>query len=306
MNNPEIGQDSLLPVDGLLPMRARRRGLLRGLGLGTAAAAATMGTVGSILRATPAAAQGITDADVLNFALNLEYVEAEFYLRAVTGKGLSASMTSGTGSTGTVTGGSLVPFQNTAVAYYAQQIASDELAHVLFLRSALGGAAVAEPTIDLVNSFTTLAIAAGLIAPGQTFNPFASEVGFLLGAYIFEDVGVSAYAGAATALTTPSNLNYAARILAIEAYHAGGLRSRLSEIGAGTATNAISALRAKLGGIFDNGTSQPGNPYSFVNRDANSLAGSRTPAQVLSVVYGGGAAGTGGLFYPNGMNGTIR
>ena len=99
------------------------------------------------------------------------------YLRAVTGSGLPINSTYG-GIAGQASGGSVVPFQNTAIAAMAQKIAVDEQSHVLFLRAALGSAAVPEPTIDLVNSFTTLAIAAGLIVAGQTFNPFASETNF--------------------------------------------------------------------------------------------------------------------------------
>ncbi len=278
-----------------------RRKLMKRAGVGAAAIGA-MSTVGVAATTSPASAATYTDADILNFALNLEYLEAEYYLRAVTGSGLSAALVGATGGV-TAPATTLVPFQIPALAYYAQRIANDELAHVMFLRTALGSAAVAEPAIDFVNSFTTLAVAAGLITAGQTFNPFESEVNFLLGAYIFEDVGVTAYAGAANLLTVPDNLSYAASVLAVEAYHAGAIRGYLSTIGAGVATNAISALRATLSGVADdNGTQSATNPYQFNNVDYNGQVFRRTPQQVLNIVYGG-VSPTAGLFFPNGVNG---
>ncbi|WP_419758757.1 ferritin-like domain-containing protein [Acidisoma sp.] len=259
------------------------------------------------LASKPAKAQADADVNVLNFALNLEYLEAEYYLRAVTGAGLSAAY--GGAGTAVVPTSTLVPFKTSAVAYWAQRIANDELAHVNFLRIALGAAAIPEPVIDLETSFTTLAVAAGLITAGQTFNPFASELDFLIGAYIFEDVGVTAYAGAAALLTEPNNIAYSASILAIEAEHAGCIRGYLASIGGGAATDAISALRQKLSGVQDNGTDlsgSGGNPFSFANDDYNGQVFRRTPQQVLNIVYGAPGTGvTSGLFFPNGVNGAV-
>ncbi len=273
--------------------------------------ALAMGAISAVGTKTAQAATAATyaDADILNFALNLEYLEAEYYLRAVTGSGLTSSMTGVSSNQVIAPSTTLVPFQNTAIAYWAQRIANDELTHVNFLRLGLGSAAVPEPTIDLVNSFTTLAVAAGLIPAGQTFNPFESEINFLIGAYIFEDVGVTAYAGAANKLTMAANISYSASILAVEAEHAGCIRSYLAGQGGGKVTNAISALRQKLSGVTDKGTdlsgeTPPGNPFNFANTDYNGQVYRRTPAEVLNVVFGKPGTGvTKGLFFPNGVSG---
>jgi len=286
-----------------------RRSLIGRLGAGAAGAAAVSAIAagGLALSAQPAEAQAVNDVNILNFALNLEYLEAEFYLRAFLGYGLQGSDRTGVGTPGTVTGGSAVPFTSQAIAQYAQVLAVDELTHVRFLKGALGAAAVAEPNINLATSFTTLAVAAGLISPGQTFNPFADQISFLLGAFIFEDVGVTAYNGAATLISNPTYLQAAAGILAVEAYHSGGIRSLLANIGAGVAANAISNLRGVLGGGNEQGIIIPGNAYNFVAADSNAIAFHRTTTQVLNIVYGSTTAvGTGGLFFPNGLNGAIR
>lgn len=242
----------------------------------------------------------LTDADILNFALNLEYLEAEFYLRAVTGSGLSS--TDAGSSAGAVTGGTQVAFKTPAIQQYATEIANDELAHVRFLRKALGSAAVDRPVIDLTNSFNAAAMAAGI---GPMFNPFADENSFIVGAFVFEDVGVTAYHGAAGLLTDKKNLAAAAGILATEAYHAGEIRTLLTQLDVPyiTYANQISALRGKAGG----GAETTLTASTIVAADTNSISYSRTTDQVLHIVYLNATAGvvkTGG-FFPNGLNGKI-
>jgi len=243
----------------------------------------------------------LNDGDYLNYALNLEYLEAEFYLRAATGSGLSSSDTGN--STSKTTGGSQVPGLNSLQTQYINEIAQNELDHVRFLRSALAGSAVAAPTIDLTNSFNALANAAGL---GSSFNPFSSYSNFLIGAFIFEDVGVTAYHGAAKLLTSKTNLTAAAEIHAVEAYHAAAIRSQIVAAGstAISTANAVENVRSMLGGGNETTLSATG----IVAADStNSIGFERTPDQVLHIVYGtgGGAGVKGGAFFPSGLNGNI-
>ncbi len=248
-----------------------------------------------------------SDGAILNFALNLEYLEGEFYSYAVNGHGLPANLTTGKMTHGQVTGGHSVPFKTARVKQFAREIAGDELAHVKFIRTALGSAAVAQPDINLKESFTAAAMAAGLIKAGQTFDPFASEANFLLAAFIFEDVGVTAYKGAAPLISNKTYLDAAAGILAVEAYHAAGIRSALLEAGLGDESVKISNARDSLDGSTDDdqGALKNGN-VNIVPADSNGLAYSRSADQVLNIVYLTPKKVTKGGFFPSGVNGSIN
>jgi len=283
-----------------------------------AAAAAVTAPIAMTIGGKPINAQtAVSDADILNFALNLEYLEAQFYVFAVTGAGLSNDLLTGTGTRGEATGGRAVPFQDTLVQQYAREIANDEREHVRFLRTALGGATVAQPAIDISanpnGAFSNAARAAGLITAGQSFDPYANENNFLLAAYIFEDVGVTAYKGASPLITNKTFLEAAAGILAVEAYHSALVRTVLFRRGIQTpalidATEAISNARDSLDGADDRdqGIRPIGDQSNIAPLDANGLAYSRSAGQVLNIVYLNRMAVTAGGFFPNGVNGTIR
>ncbi len=294
--------DSASAAPAGVDLAAGRRAFIQSVGLGMAGSA-LVGSAGF----TPAAAQTVTDTDILNFALNLEYLEAEFYLRAATGRGLTDSEVTGTGTLGAVTGGRQVNFATTAIRNYAVEIASEERIHVQFLRSALGSARVARPAINLTTSFTAAAQAAGLITSGQTFDAFADETNFLLAAYIFEDVGVSAYLGAAPLVTNKTILAAAGGILSAEAYHAGTIRTVLYSRGLYTPALRISDARDSLDGStdLDQGIGTASIANISLTNPANGQAYARTTTQVLNIVYLNTSKRPGG-FFPSGLNGTIR
>lgn len=141
-------------------------------------------------------AYGRTPQDVLgvlNYALTLEYLEAEFYSTAITKTSLFP------------TAASLGAFTT---------IANHENAHVALLKKAItdsGGTPVNKPTFD----FTA----------GGKFSPFTDYPTLLILAQAFEDTGVRAYKGKATVLMeNPDVLTVALQIHSVEARHAAHLR----------------------------------------------------------------------------------
>ncbi len=142
-----------------------------------------------------------TVVEILNYALTLEYLEAEFYANAVT------------------------RFAQIGVPVGAAQAAittirDHEVAHVAFLKTAItnaGGAAVAKPTFDFTGG------------NGSMTGPFATVYSnynvFLAVAQTFEDTGVRAYKGRAAELVGGGDLLTAAlNIHSVEARHASHIR----------------------------------------------------------------------------------
>ena len=333
----EDSSEIIEALDRRVERRNKRRDFFKlagGFAAGAAGAAALTACGGhsssSNAQTSSGSAATNSDPDILNFALNLEYLEAQFYSYAVTGQGLAATLQTGTGTQGAVmaTGAHQVPFSDPVVQAYAKEIAADEAAHVAFLRSALGTAAVAQPAIDIsvsaTSAFSMAAQAAGVVGPGQVYDPYASDNHFLLGGYIFEDVGVTAYKGASPLITSKTYLEAAAGILAVEAYHAGLIRSAMYARGidmpgvaptpAGTLPNSmlisaagkISDARDSLDGPSDDdqGIATDANGASnIVPTDSNAIAFSRSVGQVLNIVYLNKASTTKGGFFPNGVNG---
>lgn len=128
---------------------------------------------------------------VLNYALTLEYLEAEYYT-----KGVAAP--------------NLIPAGRPLGAITT--IRDHENAHVKFLKQVLGDKAVSKPTFD----FT---------AGGTFANVFSDYDTFLALAQAFEDTGVRAYKGQAGILVgNRVVLTAALQIHSVEARHASHIR----------------------------------------------------------------------------------
>jgi Ferritin-like domain len=279
-----------------------RRGFVRGASvatLGLAGAAFVGGKLGVLdsipginkagLTSAAVQAGAITDTDILNFALNLEYLEAEFYTVGTTGKTIEESGigVTGTGKSGKTVGGQMVNLTRSSdrveltgdLKAVVEEITYDEQQHVTLLRSALGSDAIAKPAINLN-------------ALGTGFEGFLH---FTALARAFEDVGVSAYGGAAPLISSTAILATAARIALTEAYHAGSLR-----------TLSAANKNPFLFPVDSQDVLPPpeGKQYFTVNGQALSLV--RTPGQVLAIVYHNNTSGaSAGGFFPNGVNGNI-
>jgi hypothetical protein len=309
----------------LIEAHARRRDERRAFFRG-AATAAVLGAGGLMLSREASAQTAPSDVDILNFALNLEYLEAQFYSYAVSGAGLAADQLTGTQTQGAVSGARRAALSDPAVIQYAREIAADEVAHVALLRRVLGSAAVAQPAIDLSTTvFTAAAKAADidLDASGGVFDPYANDDNFLLAAYLFEDVGVTAYKGAAPLLSDVAIVDAAAGLLAAEAFHAGLIRTALYRRGVDVddlreKADKISDARDDLDGDDESDgpprrvddddqgispvTSIYGRAANVVPTDGRGLVFGRTVEQVHNIAYLTKQQVSAGGFFPAGTN----
>jgi hypothetical protein len=232
---------------------------------------------GSLFKKAYAGTRGTQDVfEVLNYALTLEYLEAEFYASAL-------------GSAGLLSG-------DTGMAI--QTIAAHEAAHVNFLKSAItaaGGTPVDKPTFDF---------SAGNGSGDGPFKDVFKNLGlFLAVAQTFEDTGVRAYKGRAAELKgTGDVLTAALQIHSVEARHAAHIRYMRQQLGSGVGNlqpwitgnmSGIDSMAVQPSYNGEENTSQAGVEITGINgfdisADSASEAFDEplTAEQVLAIVDG--------------------
>lgn len=203
--------------DGTRAISSERRDFLRMAGLAgaTLALAGCSSNSAEIMAPTQSGPSGAvvapngditldfnTDIDVLNYAYALEQLEAAFYVQVVA----NAAFTS-------------------VFAANEQRVLRDirdhEVVHRDFLAAALGTAKI-----------PNLTPAFGAIS-------FGSRTSVLQTARTFEDLGVSAYNGAARFLKSEAFLGLAGKIVSVEARHASAIRDLLNPRSGDFAPNAF-------------------------------------------------------------------
>ena len=239
----------------LLERVVDRRGAIGNITAATAALAVASVPLGLGVLAKRAFAQGGPlpqgIRDVLNFALTLEYLEAEFYQLGLAAPGL-------------------IPVGTGPVFV---QISNHEDAHVALLQSALGANAVAKPTFD----FT---------AGGALADVFSNYATFLALAQGFEDAGVRAYKGQAGALITDNAiLTTALQIHSVEARHASKVRRLRAQKGwiTGSAVDVLALVGVYVGEETVTQAAVNTTGFAGVNAATEAFDEPLTMAQVLAI-----------------------
>ncbi|MDQ3721488.1 MAG: ferritin-like domain-containing protein [Actinomycetota bacterium] len=211
----------VLDADGAIRDCAEAAGLDRGdflkkgalAGGGLLAGSAMFGTflASAEARISTTRRSPANDVRILNFALTLEFLEAEFYKQAL------ANNAHG---------------EDPSLKRFNEVVANHEAKHVSFLRGALGSKAIKKPKFDFKDTVTDRA-------------KFAAT------AQVLEDTGVMAYLGQVKNIFVPGTLAAAGTIATVEARHAAWIRFINGETPAPATFDKARSEKAILSAVGD-------------------------------------------------------
>ncbi|KAK2394772.1 desiccation-related protein PCC13-62 [Trifolium repens] len=260
----------------------------------------------------------ILDVDFLEFPLNLEYLEAEFFLFGATGKGLDEFAPELVDGGPSPIGAKVAKIRDLTIKDIIFQFGLQEVGHLRAIKSTVKG--FPRPLLDLSKSSFAKVIDKAFGRPlHPPFDPYANDINFLLASYLIPYVGLTGYVGANPLLQNATSRQLVAGLLGVESGQDAVIRTLLYErrslkvkpygVSVGEFTDRISNLRNKLGngGVKDIGLSNidSGEVGNILVGDESSLSYPRTPDEILRIVYGSGDESIPGGFYPKGGNGRI-
>lgn len=262
------------------------------------------------------------DVDLLQFALNLEHLEADFFLFGALGYGLDSvepELAMGGPPPIGAQKAKLDELTHNIIAEFGYQ----EVGHLRAIKTTVGG--FPRPLMDLsASSFAELFDKAFGHPLSPPFDPYINSLNYILASYVIPYVGLVAYVGANPNINGYQSKRLLAGLLGVESGQDAVIRTLLYERAKEVVhpynytvadfTEHISDLRNMLAmcGIKDEGLIVPPElgaenktSSNILSANTNSLSYSRTPAEILRTVYGTGDEHKPGGFFPKGGNGKI-
>ncbi|KAJ8749635.1 hypothetical protein K2173_026284 [Erythroxylum novogranatense] len=263
-----------------------------------------------------------SDKDRIQFALNLEFFEAEYFLHGATGKGLDyfePEFAQGGPPPVGAQKANLDPVTYRIIEEFGYQ----EVGHLRAILKTFGG--VPRPLYDLSReNFAKVFDQAVGYKLHPPFDPYYDSIHYLLSCYVIPYVGLVGYVGTIPNLANYTSKALVAGLLGVESGQDAVIRALLYEkaynkvypynITVAEFTIGISRLRNSLAkcGIKDEGLIVPlylgaenRTESNVLSADTNSLSYSRTPPEILRILYGTGSEYKPGGFLPEGGNGKI-
>ncbi|URD79517.1 desiccation-related protein [Musa troglodytarum] len=251
-----------------------------------------------------------TDIDLLQFALNLEHMEADWFLYGALGYGLDAVAPELVMGGPPPIGATKANLDNVTSAIMAE-FGYQEVGHLRAIKSTVGG--FPRPVIDLSGKhFAKIFDDAFGFHLDPPFDPYLNSVNYLLASYVIPYVGLVGYVGANPNINVESGQDAVIRTLLYE--RANEVVQPYKNLTVAEFTAKVSELRNKLAscGVKDEGLLVPVSwgaenktNSNVLSANVNSVAYKRTPAEILRIVYGTGDEGTPGGFLPKGGDGAI-
>ncbi|KAH9295206.1 hypothetical protein KI387_038794, partial [Taxus chinensis] len=257
------------------------------------------------------------DVDSVEFPLNLEYFEAEFFLYGALGYGLDGAAPELVGGGPTPTGAKKA-ILDSVIQEIILEFAYQEVGHIRAIKETVPG--FPRPQLDLsAKEFAQTMDAAFNTKLDPPFDPYANSVNYLLASYLIPYVGLTGYVGTNAGLQSQTAKRLVAGLLGVESGQDAVIRALLFErksekvkpysYTVAEFTDFISTLRNKIGHtpVVDEGLvvhkrlgAEGLVKGNILAADKYSVAYARTPAQILRIVYSSGSESIPGGFYPHG------
>ncbi|KAK6911577.1 hypothetical protein RJ641_023670 [Dillenia turbinata] len=262
------------------------------------------------------------DIDLLQFALNLEHLEADYFLWGALGYGLddiAPELVMGGPPPIGVKKANLDALTMSII----HEFGLEEVGHLRVIKSTVGG--FPRPLMDLsAKNFATLIDEAFGKHLEPPFDPYHDSLKYMIASYVIPYMGLVGYVGANPLINGFVSKRLLAGLLGVESGQDAVIRMYLYErreeivepynYTVAEFTIQISNLRNSLAkcGIKDEGIIVPywlgaenKTETNVLSADFNSLSYTRTPGEILRVLYNTGDEHKPGGFYPEGGDGRI-